>query len=294
MADATALAGTLQQTLTMATPLLLAALGENVVQKSGVVNVGIEGMMLGGAFGATLVTLATNSPALGVFAGAAVGAVTALLFAGVAVRMAANQVVVGIVINLLAQGVTGTAYQRLFGRRDVGLSTASLPHLLGDQNALFLFAVAAAPMMWFWLMRTRAGLELRACGEHPIAAEAAGVDVYRVRTLATVFGGVMAGAAGAFLSVGSSNTFVPEMTSGRGFIALAIVTSGRWSPFGCFCAALVFGFADALQYRGQSLGIHIPKDVMLALPYLATLVILTVGYSTRGGPAALGKPFRRQ
>ncbi len=294
MADITALAGTLQQTFTMATPLLLAALGENVVQKSGVVNVGIEGMMLGGAFGATLATLASGSPLLGVLAGAAVGAVVALLFAGVAVRLAANQIVVGIVINLLAQGVTGTLYQRLFGRRDVGISTASLPHLLGDQNILFLFAVAATPLTWYWLNRTRRGLELRACGEYPIAAEAAGVNVFTIRTLAILFGGVMAGIAGAFLSVGSSNTFVPEMTAGRGFIALAIVTSGRWNPYGCLCAALVFGFADALQYRGQSLGIHVAKDMLLALPYLATLVILAVGYSGRGGPAALGKPYRRQ
>lgn len=108
-----------------------------------------------------------------------------------------------------------------------------------------------------------------------------------------LFGGVMAGIAGASLSIGSSNTFVPEMTAGRGFIALAIVTAGRWNPIGCLCAALVFGFADALQYRGQSLGIHIPKDLLLALPYLATLVILAAGYSTRGGPAALGKPYRR-
>ena len=294
MADLTALAGTLQQTLTMATPLLLAALGENVAQKSGVVNVGIEGMMLGGAFGATLVTLTSGSPLLGVIAGAVAGAIVAVMFAGVAVRMAANQVVVGIVINLLAQGVTGTVYQKLFGRRDVGLSTASLPHLLGDQNVLFLFAVAAVPLIWYWLTRTRQGLELRACGEQPVAAEAAGINVLTVRTAAALFGGAMAGVAGAFLSIGSSNTFVPEMTAGRGFIALAIVTAGRWSPIGCLCASLVFGFADALQYRGQSLGIHIPKDMLLALPYLATLVILAIGYSGRGGPAALGKPFRRQ
>ena len=293
MADITVLAGTLQQTLTMATPLLLAALGENVVQKSGVVNVGLEGMMLGGAFGATLVTLWTHNPLFGVMAGGLVGVGTALLFASVAIRLTANQIVCGIVINLLAQGVTGTVYQRMFGRRDIGLSTASLPHIIGDQTLLFPIALMFVPAIWYWLTYTRAGLELRACGEHPVAADAAGVDVLSMRTAAVLFGGAMAGIAGACLSVGSSNTFVPEMTAGRGFIALAIVTSGRWSPPGCLVAALVFGFADALQYRGQSLGINIPKDLLLALPYIVTLVILTFAYTGRGGPASLGKAYRR-
>jgi general nucleoside transport system permease protein len=294
MPDATVFAGTLQQTLTMATPLLLAALGETIVQKSGVINVGLEGMMLGGAFGATLATLATGSPWIGVAAGMAVGALTALLFAVVAVRLAANQVVVGIVINLLAQGVTGTMYERLFGHRDTALSTAALPHVIGDQTALFIVAIAGVPAVLYWLRRTRSGLVLRASGEEPVAADAAGVNVFTVRTAAALFGGAMAGMAGASLSVGSSNTFVPDMTAGRGFIALAIVTAGRWNPIGCLLAALVFGFADALQYRGQSLGLHLPQDLLLALPYVATLAILAAGYSGRGGPAALARPYRKQ
>ena len=293
MATFTALGGTLQQTLTMATPLLLAALGETVVQKSGVVNVGIEGMMLGGALGATLAALWSGSAVLGVLAGGIVGGGVAMLFALVAVRLAANQVVVGIVTNLLAQGVTGTVYQRLFSHRANGLSTAALPHILGDQTALFLVAIATVPAVWYWLSRTRSGLELRACGEQPSAAEAAGIDVLLMRTGALLFGGMMAGIAGACLSVASINTFVPDMTAGRGFIALAIVTAGRWSPAGCLCAALIFGFADALQYRGQSLGIHVPKDLLLVAPYFATVVILAVGYAGRGGPAALGRPHQR-
>jgi simple sugar transport system permease protein len=276
----------------MATPLLLAALGEVVVQRAGVVNVGMEGMMLCGAFGATLATVWTGSPLVGVAAGAVVGIAVAILFAGVAVRLAADQIVCGIVINLLAMGVTGTAYQRMFGRREVGLSTASLPHIVGDQTVLFLLALILVPSVWYWVAHTRAGLELRACGEQPVAANAAGINVLNVRSLAALFGGAMAGIAGASLSVGSSNTFVPEMTAGRGYIALAIVTSGRWSPFGCLAAALVFGFADALQYRGQSLGIHISKDLMLALPYIATLVILAAGFAGQGGPASLGKEYR--
>jgi ABC-type uncharacterized transport system permease subunit len=293
MPDLIAITGTLQQTLTMATPLLLAALGENIVQKAGVVNVGLEGMMLGGAFAATLATLWTGNPYLGAAAGAAAGLVGAALFAAFAARLAANQVVVGVVINLLAVGLTGTMYQALFGKTGTSLHTASLPHIFWEQTALLPLALLAVPAVSWWLYRTRYGLELRACGEQPVAAEASGVNVLSTRTAATLFGGAMAGLSGAFLSIGSNNTFVPQMTDGRGFIALAIVTSGRWNPVGCLIAALVFGFADALQYRGQSLGLSLPKDLLLALPYAATLLILMAGGRSGQGPAALGRPYRR-
>ncbi len=287
------IAGTLQQTLTMATPLLFAALGENVTQKSGVVNVGLEGVMLSGAFGATLVTLQTGNPYLGVAAGAVVGVFSALIFAGFAVKLAANQVVAGVVINLLALGLTGTIYRALFGKQGTAIQTHTLPHLFFEQNILTPIALLAVPLIWAWLNRTRGGLELRACGERPVAAEASGIKVLKLKTLAVLFGGAMAGVGGAFLSVGSSATFVPNMTDGRGFIALAIVTAGKWNPFGCLIAALVFGFADALQYQQQSMGLNLPKDLLLAAPYLATLVILALGSKKTFSPEALGKPYRK-
>ena len=287
------IAGTLQQTLTMATPLLFTALGENVTQKSGVVNVGLEGVMLSGAFGATLITLQTGNPYLGVAAGAAVGVFSALIFAAFAVKLSANQVVAGVVINLLALGLTGTIYRALFGKQGTAIQTHTLPHLLFEQNVLTPIALLAVPLIWVWLNRTRGGLELRAIGERPVAAEASGIKVLKLRTLAVLFGGAMAGVGGAFLSVGSSATFVPNMTDGRGFIALAIVTSGRWNPFGCLIAALVFGFADALQYQQQSMGLNVPKDLLLAAPYLATLAILAFGSKKTFSPEALGKPYRK-
>ncbi len=287
------IAGTLQQTLTMATPLLFAALGENVTQKSGVVNVGLEGVMLSGAFGATLVTLQTGNPYLGVAAGAAVGVFSALIFAGFAVKLAANQVVAGVVINLLALGLTGTIYRALFGKQGTAIQTHTLPHLFFEQNILTPIALLAVPLIWAWLNRTRGGLELRAAGERPVAAEASGIKVVQLRTLAVLFGGAMAGVGGAFLSVGSSATFVPNMTDGRGFIALAIVTAGRWNPLGCLIAALVFGFADALQYQQQSMGLNVPKDLLLAAPYLATLAILAFGSKKTFSPEALGKSYRK-
>jgi general nucleoside transport system permease protein len=285
--------GTLQATATMATPLLLAALGENVVQKAGVVNVGLEGMMLLGAFAATLATLSTGTAYMGVGMAAVVGALIALLFALFAVKLTANQVVVGVVINLLALGLTGTIYRAKFGATGTSLVTPSLPKIGANLTLLTLFALLGVVGVWWWLHKTRGGLELRACGEQPTAAEAAGVHVGRVRILALLFGGAMAGMAGAFLSVGDGNTFIENMTDGRGFIALAIVTSGRWNPVGCLIAALVFGLAQALQFQWQALGLKLPYQFLVALPYLVTLIVLTAGGRWSQAPAALGRPYRK-
>ena len=316
--------GTIASTITLATPLLLAALGETVVQKAGVVNVGLEGIMLFGAFAATLAARPlllpllgpTENPLLGVAAAAVVGIAVALLFALFAVKLAANQVVVGVVINLLAVGLTGTIYRAVFGETGSFISIKTLPlltrlpdtltqhsggrGLLGvlaailRQNALCYVALAAVPLVWWWLNHTRGGLELRACGEQPVAADAAGVNVARVRTLALAYGGLMAGIAGACLSVGDVGTFKEEMTAGRGFIALAIVTSGRWHPAGCLIAAIVFGLAQALQFQLQAAGIRVSSQIFLALPYLVTLFILLTGSRLSQAPAALGRPYRKQ
>ncbi|HZO92085.1 MAG TPA: ABC transporter permease [Chthonomonadaceae bacterium] len=285
--------GTLTGTLTMATPLLLGALGENIVERAGVVNVGLEGMMLLGAFAATMGARQSGNPYLGVAVAAGIGVLTALLFAAFAIKLTANQVVIGVVMNLLALGVTGTAYRALFGTTGSFVETAALPRLLWDQTLLTPLALLAVPAVWWGLFRTRLGLELRACGEQPVAAEAAGVNVARLRTAALAFGGAMAGIAGAFLSVGETNTFKEDMTAGRGFIALAIVTAGRWNPYGCLAAALIFGFADALQIRWQALGWNLPYQLFLALPYIVTLAILALGGRASQAPAALGQPYRR-
>lgn len=297
------LGGLVQATITSATPLLLAALGENVVQKSGVVNVGVEGMMLCGAFAATIATLfphdlhgvPLNNPYLGLMAGAGAGMAMAALFAIFAIRASANQVVVGVVINLLASGLTGTLYRKFFGETGSFVETATLPKFvwLGNITPLTLLAIIGVPLVWWWLNRTRSGLEIRAVGEHPLSAEAAGVRVTRLRIQVLLFGGAMAGIAGAYLSIGDGNTFIPDMTAGRGFIALAIVTAGRWNPIGCLLAALVFGLSESIQYLGQSLNLRLPYQLFLALPYLATLVILARGGKRSEAPAALGRPYRR-
>ncbi|MBC7529840.1 MAG: ABC transporter permease [Chthonomonadaceae bacterium] len=283
--------------LMVATPLLLAALGEAIVQKSGIVNVGLEGMMLTGAFAATLGALSTpghpGNAVLGLLYALLAGGAMAALFAFFVVKLEANQVVVGVVVNLLALGLTGTIYRAKFGQGGGFISTQILPHLLGKLNGLTLFAFFATPLIWFWVNRTRGGLELRSCGEQPLSAEASGISVLKTRTGAILFGGMMAGLAGAYLSIGSTGTFSENMSSGRGFIALAIVTSGRWSAVGCLIAALVFGGAEALQFQGQALGIHLPYQVFNALPYVVTLLVLAFGGKSAQAPASLGRPYHK-
>ncbi len=285
--------GTLEGTLTTATPLILAALGETIVQKSGIVNVGLEGMMLIGAFVAAEAAIATNSAVCGIFAAAGVGILVALLFAMFVVRLAANQVVVGVVINLLALGLTGTLYRYRSHLVGAEFSTPGLPAIVFNQSLLTLAALLAVPAVWWVLNRTRTGLELRACGEQPAAAEASGIGIAATRTSALIFGGVMAGIAGAFLSVGDVHTFGEGMTDGRGFIALAIVTSGRWNPWGCLIAALLFGFVAIFQFQLQAMGYNLPYQLFLALPYVATLAVLTFGGRWTQAPMALGRPYRR-
>ena len=283
--------------VTLATPLLLAAIGETIAQKAGVVNVGLEGIMLVGAFAATLGALnsgaSAGNPYVGLVMGALAGMALAALFALFAVRLAANQVVVGVVVNLLVLGLTGTIYRAKFGATGAFLRAATLPTLFGSLNLLTLLALIAAPLSWLWLNRTRKGLELRACGEQPIAAESSGVGVSRTRTFAVLFDGAMAGLAGAFLSVGNTGTFTENMTAGRGFIALAIVTAGRWNPYGCLIAALVFGAVEELQAQGQALGLRLPYQLFLALPYIVTLLALMRGGRATQAPASLGRPYRR-
>ena len=288
-----ALTGIIEGTLTTSTPLLFAALGETVVQKAGIVNVGLEGMMLIGAFVAADTAIATHSALSGVLAAAAVGIFVALVFAGFVVRLAADQVVVGVVVNLLALGLTGTLYRYRSHLPGAEFSTPGLPTLVFNQSLLTVAALLAVPAVWWVLNRTRKGLEIRACGEQPRAAEAAGIGIERTRTSALLFGGIMAGVAGAFLSVGDVHSFGEGMTDGRGFIALAIVTSGRWNPWGCLVAALVFGFVATFQFQLQAMGYNLPYQLFLALPYVVTLAVLMFGGRLTRAPMALGKPYRR-
>lgn len=275
-----------------AIPVALAAIGEVISQRSGVLNIGLEGTMLGGAFTAAFVTMQTSNPWLGLASGVAVGVITSLLQALFILGRAADQVVVGTAINLLALGVTGTLFRRAFGDSGQLLSFATLPRLDGV-DALMIATPILALLTVLALRRSSWGLLIRASGEFPKAVEAEGFSVLRLRLIAMSIGGALAGAAGAYLSVGIVGSFAENMTQGRGFVAIALVTFGRWNAIWALAAALLMGSLEWLQFKLQAQGSGvIPFQLLLAMPYVVALLVLVVGAKGTRGPAALGQPLR--
>jgi simple sugar transport system permease protein len=277
-------------------------MGELVVERAGIINISLEGVILCGAFGALV-----GSSHAGVFAGF-LGAITfgvamAALFAWFVVRLRADQIIAGTALTMLAMGVTGTLYRALYGTAGAALSIATarpvaIPGLslipivgagLFDQPAVSYLFYASIFGLWWWMYRTLAGLGLRAVGESPVAARAAGIRLARVRTLSLLFGGAMGGLAGGTLVLAQAGTFAEGMSAGRGFIAIAIVVLGRWHPVGVALAALVFGAASAVQYLLQAAGLGLPYQLFLALPYVLTLAALAGGAGRTRAPAALAK-----
>lgn len=298
-------ASLLQSTVKMAVPLLLAGLGEVIAERSGVINIGLEGKLLAGAFAAMAVTYASGSPLVGIAAGAGAGLVLAAVAAYLMVARAANQVVVGTAVNLLAVGVTGVAYRAVFGVTGAaltipGLAAVPIPFLAGlpvvgealfAQSWLGYLGFLLVPASAWFLFRTHPGLRLRAVGEDPDAAAAQGIGVGWTRAGAVMLCGALAGLAGSYLAVVYARTFVEGMSAGRGFIALAIVVFGRWSPIGVLAGALLFGFATALQFHFQAIGLDVPYQLFLALPYVLTLCILAGLAGRVTPPSALGTPY---
>lgn len=293
----------LEATIRTATPLAFAALGESVSQRAGVINIGLEGSIIAGALGATVAAGAMGMSA-GVVAGAAAGLCVALVFALFVVALRANQIITGTAVTLLALGLTGTLYHSLYGASGVAMSTPTMGNLtmpllssiplvgraLFAQPILTYLLYAVVPGLAWYMARTHAGLALRAVGEHPAAAIAAGISPARVRIVAVLFAGAMAGIAGASLVIAQTGTFVENMSAGRGFIAIAIVVLGRWKPLGVAAAALLFGGASALQFLAQALGFsNVPYQLFLAIPYVLTLIVLATSSSRVAAPAALGK-----
>lgn len=278
----------IHSTFVAATPLLLAALGETVVERAGVINIGLEGVLLMGAFAGMIGCYFTGSPLVGILLGGISGLLLTLLFAGLTVGCNADEIVVGVSINLLAVGLTGVLYRGVFGVTGQALTVttfdplslpllSSIPFLgpaLFQHTLLVYLAVLLVPFLSFLLFHTRVGLQLQAVGEHPQAAETLGISVAWVRTTALSIAGVLGGIAGSYLSLAYANTFIENMSAGRGFIALAIVIFGRWRPGGVLAGSLLFGAATALQFHLQALGLAVPYQLMLMLPYLLTLLAL--------------------
>lgn len=288
----------------VATPLLLAALGELIVERAGVINLGIEGGMLTGAL-ASAIAAAAFGPWVGLLAGAFAGVVVALIFAAVTIRARADQIIAGTAVTLGAVGLTGAVYAAAPGRAGAGLTLPTLGPLplpgldrvpfigaaLFNQPVPTYLALLLVPVTWWMLLRTYPGLALRATGESATAARAQGVDIARVQLIAVLIGGLLAGLAGATLVLAQVGSFAERMTAGRGFIAIAIVVLGRWHPVGVLLAALLFGAATALQFAFQAMGLPVPYQFFLMLPYLLTLALLAGLVGGVRAPDALGKPL---
>jgi general nucleoside transport system permease protein len=286
----------------VATPLLLAALGETITERGGVINLGIEGAMLAGALGAAIGATAAGAWA-GLVVAVAAGILVAGVFAVIAVRAGAEQIITGTAITLGCVGLTGAVYRNAYGPAGVGLSLPTFPVVpipgmsaipvvgpaLFQQSILTYAGYLAGPLLWWVVYRTRWGLRLRAAGESSADARAAGVDVVQIRTLGTLIGGGFAGLAGASLVLAQVGTFAEKMTAGRGFIAIAIVVLGGWNPARVFGAALFFGAAMALQFLFQSLLLGVPYQLFLVLPYLLTLLVLAGVVGKARAPAELGR-----
>lgn len=298
----------------LAMPTALAAVGESLCERAGVLNLGLEGMLLVGALASFLGTYYTGSAAVGALSGVAAGVALGALMALLSVRMKTDQVINGIALVLFAQGLSAFVYEKAFGAGSTSPQIDPLPvvhvpllssipgvgKVLFQQNVLFYVAVALALGVWLLIYQTRFGLAVRAVGERPEAADAVAVNVDRVRWIAVLACGAMAGLGGAVLVVGQLSIFASTVTAGRGWVALALVIFGRWNPLMVFGGALLFGLTDALQLRIQasSGGINagVPYELFQALPYLVTLAVMvgaTVWSRRNVQPSALGVAFRK-
>ena len=289
----------LEAIIRISTPLLLAALGEMLLERSGVINIGTEGVMMAGAFCGFYAGLATGQPLIGALAGMCGGMLLMLIFALMTLRVGADQIVTGMAINLLAIGLTGTLYESLNTGQisgpvfspvsDALRNVPLLGPLLFLQTPLTWAAMLLIPVLWFYLEKSERGMELRAVGENPAAAEASGIAVLLCRWKTCLAAGAICGLGGAFLSISQTASFVPNNTQGRGFVAIAAVVLGRYNALGTAAACLFFGTAF---YIRDVLPSHIvPSQFVEFLPYLLTIVALCARSRSHSAPAALGKPY---
>lgn len=308
MPEYTFITGLIAASLQAGTPIIFACLGEILCERAGVLNLGVEGMMLVGAMCGFAVALHTGSPVLGAIAGALAGGVLSLIHAFLTISLMANQVVSGLGLTIFGVGVSGLLGSGLVGKKGPGFLPLKLP-LLSDipilgpivfqQDALVYTAILLVPAMWVYIYKTRPGLALRAVGENPSAADAWGESVASIRYAHVFAGGVLAGLGGAYLSLGYTHMWMENMVAGRGWIALALVIFGFWHPVKAAAGALLFGGVGVLQLRVQAAGATIPSSILAMLPYLLTIAVLvaiTLRQRRTGrveAPAALGISFKR-
>ena len=290
----------------LATPIIYAGLGGMFSERVGIVNIGLEGIMLTSAFAGVVASHYTGNPWIGVLVSVITGAVVSLILAVLTIRYAGDQIVSGTGINILALGFTSYMTQIIWGNRGAsdgvqGISDIAIPivkdipvigPIIGTHSPLVYLMPLVVYASYYVLFKTPFGLRIRAVGEHPVAAETAGVDVIRIKYTGVIISGMLAGLGGAFLSLSHLNLFTRGMTGGRGFIAMAAMIFGKWMPYGILASGLLFGFADALQIRLQSLGI-LPPQIILMIPYLLTIAILAGVVGKAVAPSNY-KPYKKE
>jgi ABC-type uncharacterized transport system permease subunit len=306
--DIAFISGLIGATMRMATPIIFATLGEILAERSGVLNLGIEGIMLMGAMSGFLVTFNSGSIWAGVLAAALVGMLLGMLMAFLAVNLGLSQHVAGLGITLFSTGLAMFIYRLHFGSptvpptiqpfRQIALPLLAKIPLIGPglftQYSLTYIAWLMIPAMSILLYKTQLGLKIRTVGENPVVADTVGVNVSLTRTLCLVFGGALMGIGGAFLTLAHQNMFLIDVIGGRGWVAIAMVIFGNWDPLKGAVGALLFGFLDGLQLRLQGLGIAISFHLFLMIPYLLTIVALISVSRKAAVPAGLLKPYRRE
>jgi simple sugar transport system permease protein len=292
--------------LRYATPLAFASLGGLFSERSGVVNIGLEGMMLMGAFFAVWGSDVTGTWTIAVAIAVGAGALMGLLHAFFSISLRTDQIVGGTAINFLALGITSYFFYKLYGRQGTPADISTIPNahlsflghgfvgeVFGRLNYMIWVGIAFVFLTWFVVFKTPIGLRIRACGEHPRAADTVGINVYAVRYAAVTFSGMLAAAGGAYLSIGFGNSFTENITAGRGFIALAALIFGNWRPFGAAAACLLFGFSSALGVNLQAYSLSI-STLFTALPYVLTLIAVAGVIGRSIPPAADGRPYVKQ
>lgn len=294
-----------QRTLVAGTPLLLGTIGEVICERSGILNLGVEGVMSIGAVTAFIITFYTGNPWLGMAAAIAAGALICVLHAFVSVSLQANQVVSGLALTMLGLGISGMVGKPFIGKPlVVKMNDLPIPGLVDipvigpiffDHSPFFYLAILLALLAWFVLENTSAGIKIRSAGENPVATEAQGINVYRIRYWAVIIGGAFYGMAGAHLSTSYSKSWIEGMTAGRGWIVIALTIFALWNPVRAMIGAFLFGGIFVLQYLLQPLGI--PPNFLAMLPYLSTLAVLFAGalkdQRKLSAPAMLAEPYRR-
>jgi ABC-type uncharacterized transport system permease subunit len=306
--DASLITDMLRSSLRLMIPIGYAAMGGVLCERSGVYNIGLEGMMLAGAFGGALGTFLTGSPMGGLLVGILLGMSGAIALGVLAVLFSVNQIVCGIAINLVVIGLTAFFARLIFGLDATtqtlpGFSAMAIPLLsqipivgpvLFNQDPLVYLMYAVCPFLYWLLYRSEFGLQIRATGENPAAADTAGVPVFRIRFMCVLLSGALAGIGGAYIVLSQVFVFTEHMSAGKGFIALAAIILGRWDPIGSVMASWFFGFCEALQLRLQFANPEVPYQFFTALPYVASILALIGVYGRFKPPAAVGIPYRRE